>query len=151
MAAARVPSFSRVACPHLRGDRVASDKSGRKKPKGKPRNSELLFDTMSDVELFAKWKRDVLPKLFQATKEGKTAEELYRLFADDAAARLIQIAITSPDQGKALAAAQDILDRTAGKATQKTQVEHKYEKLKDEELDALLRSKLAESAVADEH
>jgi hypothetical protein len=60
------------------------------------------------------------------------------------------IAMTDKDSGRALSAIKDILDRTQGRAVERTTTTHKFEKLKDEELDALLKSRLKEVADTDE-
>lgn len=108
-----------------------------------------LQTTIEELELFAKWRRNVLPRLFKAQAEGKTAEEIYKEFAKEAAFRSVQIALTSPDAGKAMSAISDILNRSGGKPTEKVELEHKYSSLKDEELDALLVSKLSDEEDVD--
>jgi hypothetical protein len=63
-----------------------------------------------------------------------------------AAARSISIALTETDSTKALSGVKEILDRSKGKAKERVDVEHRYSKLKDEEIDALLESKFEEVA-----
>ncbi len=87
----------------------------------------------------------VLPILSRAIKEGWTKEELrqHPQIALLMEARKISIAIFEPDSGKALAASKDIADRVEGKAKERVETTHRYEGLKDEELDALLASEEA--------
>jgi hypothetical protein len=56
------------------------------------------------------------------------------------------IALKSEDDAKALAAIKDILDRTQGKAVEKIETTHKLAGAADSELDALLLTKLKDSA-----
>lgn len=74
--------------------------------------------------------------------DGMPPEEMREKYASLIQARLIQEAITSGDPAKATAAAKDVLDRAFGKATEKSEVKHTFENLKDEELDAILQSEL---------
>lgn len=76
---------------------------------------------------------------------GTTAEDLMKKYETIAVARLIQILQTETDSGKALGAAKEVLDRIQGKPTQKQEVEHRYQKLQDEELDSVLETLISES------
>lgn len=98
--------------------------------------------------LFEDYRKDVLPKLQRLLKEGKTAEDLYKLFSDQAAARAITIALTDTDSGKALQAIKEIQDRAHGKPKEQVVQTHKYEKLTDQELDSLLKSKIEEAGLS---
>jgi hypothetical protein len=62
-------------------------------------------------------------------------------------AKKITIALQDPDAGKSLAAIRDVNDRVDGKPVERREQTHKYEKLRTEELDALL---LSESASLDD-
>jgi hypothetical protein len=70
---------------------------------------------------------------------GMSPDEMRKKYKAIIQARLIQTAITS-DDGAALSAAKDILDRSDGKATEKKEVTHRYADMKEEELDAILMS-----------
>lgn len=82
--------------------------------------------------------------LRQAITEAWPAEKIYKMAEAHAAARNVTIALTEEDSGKALSAIKELMDRSKGKATEKQEVTHTYSKLKDEDLDALLESKLKE-------
>lgn len=99
------------------------------------------IDTMAEFEAF---KENILPALRQDIKSGKSAEQIYAKYAAIAAARGVSIAMTEVDSGKALSALRDILDRTQGKAVERIAVKHRFENLKEEELDALLISRARE-------
>lgn len=113
-----------------------------KRPRGRPRQQtqQRLLDSLEHLTLFQRWQQEVLPRMEACFKAGKSAEDIYKAFASDAAARAVMIATTSPDAGKAMAAIVDILNRANGKPADQVKLEHKYEKLKDDELDALVLS-----------
>jgi len=60
----------------------------------------------------------------------------------DLQARQLAIALTSEDTNQAAQAAQKILDRQEGKAKEQQEVQHKFEQLPDEELDAVIQGKI---------
>jgi hypothetical protein len=104
---------------------------------------------LDDMEEFHKFREELLPVLRQALTSGMTAEEIYTKFQAYAAARTVSIAATEIDSGKALAAIKDILDRTQGKAKERSEVTHRLANAPEEQLDALIMSKLA-AATEDE-
>lgn len=87
----------------------------------------------------------IIPILMQAMKEGWSAEKLSKHPQVQLllAARQLTIAITETDPAKAMAAIKDARDRVEGRATERSEVVHKLEKMPDEQLDALLHSKLS--------
>lgn len=109
-------------------------KRGRGRPK---KSTEAVSQTAEELALFYHWRDVLLPKLTALSKTGTKPEDMLAEFSSAAATRLITIALSSPDQKVSLSALQDVLDRAQGKATQKTIVEGKFARLKDEEIDAL--------------
>lgn len=105
---------------------------------------ENMADALDDLAAYQQFKDELLPELRQALARGETAEDLYKRYEALAAARLISIAAKEVDSGKAAQAAKDILDRRQGKAKERTQHEHKFSKVPDEQLDAILLSQLDE-------
>lgn len=71
-------------------------------------------------------------------KAGLPAEKIMEKYAALAAARVVTVALTDIDSGKALAASKDILDRTQGKAKEKKEITHRLEKVEEKQLDAIL-------------
>lgn len=98
---------------------------------------------------FEQYETDILPRLQGLLNKGMKAEDIYKKFADMAAARTVTIALTEDDPAKALAAVKEILDRAEGKAAEKKTVTHKFDSMPQSEADALLRSRLKD-AIADE-
>jgi hypothetical protein len=117
--------------------------------KRRPRQNSAEYQMVRSLDKLAAFEdycEGVLPLLRQAIKEGWTREQIDQHPKIQAlmAARQITIAIQDPDSSKALAAIRDHRDRTQGKPKEKIELENKYSKLKDEELDSLLLSSLAE-------
>jgi hypothetical protein len=119
----------------------------RNKQRAQEHRRVSLLDDLAEFEQF---QEEILPALRQALKEGKTAEDIYKMASSAAAARSVSIALREQDSTKALAAIRDILDRDQGKAKERMEHEHKYGKLKEEELDALLLSEAAASDTTEE-
>lgn len=116
----------------------------RKPPKLKNSVENKMVADLDAYARFQDFKNMILPQLQKDVMAGLPAEKLYEKYQHMAAARAITIAASDPDSGKALAAIKDILDRSAGKPTEKKEVTHKYADLKDEELQALLETELAD-------
>ena len=106
-----------------------------------------ISDELSE---FYSFREDVLPVLRKSLKDGATAEDIYTKFQAYAAARAVTIVAKEVDSGKVLAAIKDILDRVGGRASEKKEITHKLEKLPDEQLDALLLSKLSDDQSDDD-
>jgi hypothetical protein len=105
------------------------------------------LDKLADYEAFCE---KILPQLRRMVKDGSSAEAIYKFAESFAAARNVTIALTDGDPGRAMTAIKDILDRSQGKAKERTEHTHKFEKLKDNEIDALLQSRLKETASDDD-
>ena len=97
---------------------------------------------LDDVTAFEDFRASILPVLRDALKQGMDADTIYKKFQAFAAARAISIAATEIDSSKALSAIKDILDRTQGRAKERQEVTHKLSSLPEEQLDAILLSKL---------
>lgn len=103
-------------------------------------------DAAGDLDrlaLFEEFEKDILPQLKADLRRGLSASEIYAKYASMAAARQVSIALTDPQSSVAQAAAKDILDRDQGKAKEKVEITGKLQKMSDDDLDALLMSKLA--------
>jgi phosphotransferase system HPr-like phosphotransfer protein len=99
-----------------------------------------IADAIDDLAEYEKFKSEILPKLRKMMREGKSAEEIYSFSQGLLAARAVTIAASSPDEKTALQAIREVLDRGVGKAADRVEITQKYEKLSDEELEALLAS-----------
>lgn len=109
---------------------------------------DKMAKNLDDLDAFDQFRRDILPALRKQIADGASAEDVYRAYEAHLAARAITIALTETDSARALAAVKEALDRGKGKAVERQEHTHKYEKLKDEELDSLLLSKLDEDGAS---
>lgn len=115
----------------------------RKKEYAK-RKMTRLQDKLAAFEEF----NTAFPKsVQQMLLDGAAPEEILEQHAAMIAARVVAIAMTEQDSSRALAAAKDVLDRAKGKAVERIAVAHKYEKMSDDALDALLISKLKDAQI----
>ena len=82
------------------------------------------------------------PAVRKALLDGKTDKQIMEQFKPIVGARLVTIATTGEDS-VALAAGREILNRLEGTPVQKTEATHKFQRLPDEELDAIIESEVA--------
>lgn len=125
--------------------------SKRRQPK--QNNAEhMLAVTLDKMSLLDDISEEIFPILRQAIRERWPREKVFGHPVIEAllAVRQASIAIKDPDSGKALAAIKDAVDRKEGKARERIEQTHKLEKLPDEQLDALLKSKLGRASEDDE-
>jgi hypothetical protein len=125
-------------------------RGGKKLRKSGDEVQETMASVLDELIAFEDFRSTILPKLKEMIAAGKSADEMYSWAESYAAGRAISIALTESDSTKALSGVKEILDRSKGKAKERVDVEHRYSKLKDEEIDALLESKLAEATLADD-
>lgn len=107
-------------------------------------NETRLVEALDDLAEYEAFKAEILPKLRKMMREGRTAEEIYSFSQSLLAARAVTIGMNSRDEKTALAAIKEVLDRGVGKAADRVEITQKYEKLSQEELEALLESQEAE-------
>jgi hypothetical protein len=99
-------------------------------------------EVVEQLELFEEFRRDILPMLQNDLKSKLSSKELRQKYQSYITARILSIALGDPDSAKALTAAKDALDRVEGKAKETIEQNHRFSDMKDEQLDALLLSKL---------
>lgn len=117
---------------------------GRKNRRTGEEEQLRMADVLDEIREFEEWRTEIYPKIAQMVKDGKAADEILAFAESLAAAKLVSVLVRETDSSKVIAASKDILDRCLGKAKERSEVTHKYEKLKDEELDALIQSRLTE-------
>lgn len=102
-----------------------------------------MVDALDDLAEFKEFKKSLLPALRADLAKGTPAKDILEKMKSLAAARLGHIIMSEKDSGKALSAIKDVLDRTEGKAKETVVTTHKFQNMKESELDALLKSKLS--------
>lgn len=106
---------------------------------------------VDELQEFEQWRDEVLPLLKGDVRKGLTPGELREKYMALLTARLISIGLTEKRASAAIVAIKDILDRVEGKAIETKEIRHKLESLPEQELDALLLTKMkdiSESAPA---
>ena len=107
---------------------------------------ELMARKLDDLAEFEDFKKNLLPELQKDLKAGLGADALAAKYTTKALARVINISLTAESESVALAASKDVLDRALGQATKKVETTN-FVALKDEEVDSLLATKLAEAGL----
>jgi hypothetical protein len=116
------------------------------KKKSPDKIQDRMAQTLDDLNEFEDFRQKILPKIRQLLREGKKAQDLYKMFETELAARQISLALDpNVEAGKALSAITDAMNRITGKPTEKKEVSHKFEQLPESQLDALLLSELEAS------
>lgn len=122
----------------------------RNNDKNGSREIYRAIDVHERLSQFEQFEEEILPALRADILSGKDAAEIYEKFQAHAAARGVTIAITSKDEGKALSAIKDILDRGQGKAVERRETRHKFADLTDEQLEAVLMTRMEEDIEDDD-
>jgi hypothetical protein len=98
-----------------------------------------MADKIDAYARFKEFEAKILPRLREDLKAGLSAQEIMEKYKPEAAAVMVS---SMANPLTALAAAEKLLDRTDGKPTQKTEATHRFQNLKEEQLDAMLKSGL---------
>ena len=110
-----------------------------------------MTTALEDLSEFESFKKDLLPKLRAAIKEGKKPDEILGLAKSLAAARLATIAAFEVDNNIALNAVKELLNRVDGKAKERKEITHAMANAKDEDIDAVLLTALSDEAADGEN
>ncbi len=121
---------------------MARPKKDKQRKTGHQAENSLIRG-IDDLSRYEEFKENLLPILREELRRGTSAEVIASKFSAYAISRIITILATEKDAGKAMSAAKELLDRTLGKPAQKTENIHKFSSLKDEHLDALIKSRLS--------
>lgn len=100
-----------------------------------------MSKNMDDLAAFEEFRAAIAPELRRMLIKGAKDTEILKKFKSFGAARLVQI-IGTGSEGASLTAIRELFDRTDGKAPVKTENTHKFQKLPDAELDAILESQI---------
>ena len=108
-------------------------------------SADSIEETLDELDLFQQFKEQVIPELHRDVVGGKSALDMLKKYDSHTSARLVTIMLTEKDSAKALTAIKAIQDRVHGKAVETRKLEHGLKNVSDEQLDALIKT-----AVADE-
>lgn len=110
--------------------------------RGRNHNLERMVRSLDDLAALEEFREQILPALRKDLSEGKTEEEILSKYKAIAAAKLVSLLNSREGDSIALSSAKEILNRTLGMPVAKTESIHKLGRLPDEELDAMLLTKL---------
>lgn len=113
-------------------------------PKTGYREQTKMAKNLDKLRRFEEFENSILPELQKDLKQGMSSRDLASKYSRFAMARLITEALTNTNANLAKGAAKDIVEFGDGKATEKKEVSHRLEKLKGQQLDALLLTELSE-------
>ena len=107
-----------------------------------------MLDRLSQFDWF---EQTILPAIREDLQAGTPAEALRAKYQAVVQACLISTAIADSDPKNRIAASKDVLDRSEGKAKERVEQTHKFESLDEDQLTAILKSKLAKASEEDEY
>lgn len=111
---------------------------------------ETRARNIDDLALHDEMMMGILGSVKQDLALGLTSEEIMKKYSGIAAARIVSIAATEADSGKALAAAKDLMDRVHGKAKEVKDVTHRLAQIDEKQIDAILISEISALEVDDD-
>ena len=104
-----------------------------------------MVDVLDELTFFQEFKAELLPDLRKLITGGAPTKEILERARALATARLASLAALETDSRTALVAIKELMDRLDGKATERKEIKHSMEQLKDEELDALVLTAMNEA------
>lgn len=97
-----------------------------------------MATVLDELTFFQEFKAELLPDLRKLITGGAPTKEILERARALATARLASLAALETDSRTALVAIKELMDRLDGKATERKEIKHSMEQLRDEELDALV-------------
>lgn len=102
---------------------------------------ERMVRSVDQLAKYDEFCANILPGLQLDLKQGFTPEQILKKYESVAAAALVS-QLVNPLEARS--AAKEILDRRLGRPTERKEIEHKFSKLTDIELDAILVTELSD-------
>lgn len=110
---------------------------------GKNEAEDHFTKIVQEMEALETFRTQFLKTIRQDLALGLSPMEIIEKNKDLIKLRTLTTALSAADDGKALSAAKDLLDRLEGKAKENKEIIHRLDKLPDEEFDSLLASEIA--------
>lgn len=105
-----------------------------------------IASNIDDLDEFEEFRATILPGIRSMLAKGCNAKEILEKYKPLVAARLLNTALVADSQ-HSTTAIKEVLDRVDGKVTTTLDLTHKYDKLKEDQLDALINSKLQNKTI----
>jgi hypothetical protein len=102
-----------------------------------------LVNAIDELSEFEQFQAEVAPTLRKLMYRNASTKEISDFVRSRMIARAATIALTSLDEGRALSAIKDVLDRADGKPTETKKID--VNNISDDELNALIKAELAAS------
>lgn len=123
---------------------------GSRNSRSNPHGAETaMLAALDDLAEFEDYKRTVLKSIKDDIKAGLTAPQIYKKYEAMVAARTVSIALTEKSPKDVTPLLKDISDRAGGRAVERQIVVNPHANMTDEEVRALLQSRLAEFEAVD--
>lgn len=106
---------------------------------------DRMVESLDELSFFQEFKAELLPDLRKLVEGGAPTKEILERARALATARLASLAALETDSRTALVAIKELMDRLDGKATERKEIKHSMEQLRDEELDALVLTAMKEA------
>jgi len=106
---------------------------------------DRMVESLDELSFFQEFKAELLPDLRKLVEGGAPTKEILERARALATARLASLAALETDSRTALVAIKELMDRLDGKATERKEIKHSMEQLRDEELDALVMTAMNEA------
>ena len=101
-----------------------------------------MAGVLDDIAEFEEFRESTLKAIRKDIKAGLSPKELLKKYSSIVQGRLLTTMLTTTDEKIVTALGKDLIDRAEGKATEKKEVKHSFADMKDEELDAILKSEI---------
>lgn len=102
------------------------------------------------MALYEEWKESILPAIRKDISNNLTSEQILKKYEALGAAVLLTRAATSKNENVQLNAAIQLLDRLHGKPVQKQEHAHRLQELSEEEMLAMIKSKMIETNIVEQ-
>lgn len=117
-----------------------------KRIKEASKTDDQMVRNLDALAEFERFKEEILPAVQKDVLAGMTAEELMVKYQTQAVARGISIALSPRTQdGLALQAVKDLMDRTMGKAKERSEVTHRMKDVPKEQIEARILTLLGKT------
>lgn len=99
-----------------------------------------------DIAEFEQFKEEVIDVVRKDLRSGMSASELRKKWLPVLEAKRISLGLLESDAGKQNQIVKDITDREEGRPKEQKKIEHRFSELPDDELEAIIQTKLKDAS-----